>query len=177
MTGSLYERIRRILNEELIKRMLTKYFVEKGIAKENFNSNIYPPIIQDLTARIPQLVDKVEIEASVRDFNPQSGRARLDWNIFVLGNQRMHIGESTHANLSELKQVTIGQMNKKSAVKNTSPKRIIEFITRILGQSEDGFIDPKQGRPSVGSPGKTGPGASSKFYAGSQGFELNRPVL
>lgn len=177
MNNTLQEVLRRLLNEELIRRLLTKYFVTKGIAQENFEAHIYPPIMQDITQMVPQLSDLVEIEASVKDFHP-SGRVKLSWNLFALGNQRMSLGESSHSNLSELKQVQLGSENKKSAVRSASPKSIIEFITKVLGTSEGGAIDPKQNKSAApgAQPQKSGPGGSSTFYAGSQGFEKNRPV-
>ena len=178
MNNSLQEVLRRLLNEELIRRLVTKYFVTKGIAKENFEAHIYPPIMQDIVQMVPQLSDLIEVEASVKDFHP-SGRVKLSWNLFALGNQRMALGESSHSNLSELKQVQLGFENKKSAIRSASPKSIIEFIAKVLGTSEGGVIDPKQNKSSApGSrPEDTGPGGSSTFYAGSQGFERNKPVL
>ena len=176
MNSSLQEVLRQLLNEELIRRLLTKYFVDKGIAKENFEANIYPPVMQDVTQLVPQLSDLVEVEASVKDFHP-SGRVKLVWNLFALGNQRLLLGESSHSNLSELKQVQVGFDNKKSAIRAASPKSIIEFVAKVLGTSKAGAIDPKQQKSATPGAPQNGPGGSSSFYAGSQGFERNKPVL
>lgn len=174
MDNSLEARIRRVLNETLIKRMLTKYFVDKGIAKEDFGSSIYPPILQDLIAMVPQLKGKIELVPSVEEMSPETGRVRLEWNLFVLGTSRMLLGESTHKNQAEVMLSNNGPLNDLATVKKASPKRLIEFISSVLGKSESGFIEPKVDTPISPAAQKSNTG---QFYGGSQGFEQNRPVL
>ena len=178
MNISLEDRIRRILNETLLRRVLTEYFKKKGIKFENFDRNVYPPMIQDMMDRIPQLMGKIEVEPHVENINPYTGKVDVGWNLFALGTQRMDLGRSTHKSHAELRRSLAGPVTKEAVTKKASPNSIIEFIVNVLGDTEDGIIDPKDDQAAMpgGQPGQQGPGSSAKFYAGSQGFEQNRPV-
>jgi hypothetical protein len=175
MNNNFDAKIRRILNEELIRRLMTKYFEDKDIAVEDFDRNIYPPILQDITYRIPQFAGKIEIVPHIEDMNPATGRIRLGWNLFVLGNKRMDIGESSHKNVAELKLNIAGPSAHSTAKKEASPNRLIEFISKMLSKSEAGYIEKGIDKPVAEPGGQVG--NSAQFYAGSQGFERNRPVL
>ena len=88
--------------------------------------------MQDITFRIPQLKGKVEVVPSVEEMNPETGRVRFEWNLFVLGTSRLLLGESTHKNQSELMMAISGPVNDLVTTKKASPKRIIEFIAHVL---------------------------------------------
>lgn len=135
----LQTRIRAALNQELIRRLLIRYFTQKGF-DENFDRKIYPPQLQDLPLQIPQLMGKIEIQPYVEDIDPNTGVIRLGWNMFVLGTRRMCLGESTHTNLSEVRTAIMGPLSALNHRTHATPRRIIEFIVKVLGQSENGDI-------------------------------------
>lgn len=169
--------IRKALQEELIRRLLRQYFDEKGITKKQLEHKAYPPMLQDLPVRIPQLQGKVEVVPFIEELDPQTGQVQVGWNLFVLGNRRMFLGQSGHKNLAELKMAMNGPTNQYPREQKVSHKQIIEFVSRVLGSSEAGKIPPKVDKPASIAPSPMGPGLSSRFYAGSQGFEQNKPVL
>jgi hypothetical protein len=137
----LQERLRTALNQELIRRLMIRYFVQKGFTEAgSFNKKIYPPTLQDLGMQIPQLIGKVEVDTAVEDIDPRTGITKLCWNLFVLGNQRMFLGFSTHTNLSEVRTAIQGPLSAIHRGSFATPKRIVNFITQILGKSENGDI-------------------------------------
>lgn len=137
----LADRIRHVLNSELIRRLLIKYFTEKGFS--NFNSPIYPPILQDMSVRIPELTNKVEMIPHVREINPATGQVTIGWNLFVLGTNRIDLGESTHNNLAELQRAIYGQQYGSTSLNDKSPADVIDFITKVLSHSQSGIITPQ----------------------------------
>jgi hypothetical protein len=139
MNLSLQDRVRTALNQELIRRLLNKYFVNKGFS-ESLDKRIYPPILQDIVAQIPQLYGKVEIVPSVEDIDPNTGVVKLNWNLFILGNSRMFLGSSSHTNLAEVRTAMISPLSSGSRQTYATPRRIIEFVSKVLGKSKSGDI-------------------------------------
>jgi hypothetical protein len=137
----LQEKVRAALNQELIRRLLNRYFVQKGYnLGEDFDKKIYPPILQDMPVQIPQMLGKLEVEPYAEDINPNTGVYKLGWNLYVLGNQRMSLGFSTHANLSEVRTAIAGPMSATSRGTFSTPRRIVNFITKVLSTSKQGDI-------------------------------------
>lgn len=165
-------KIRRLLNEELIRKLLTKYFNTKGCG--DLEKEIYPPSLQDICVQVPQIMGKVEIVPCVEDMDPFTGNVRIGWNLFVLGNNRMFLGESNHKSMTELKVKAFGPMVNEQVKTSgiVSPKNIIEFVIKILGSSKNGFVDIYANDAVI--PNLSNVGNSGQFYAGSQGFECNR---
>jgi hypothetical protein len=163
MNESTIQKVNRALNQELIRRLLVKYFVEKGA--ENFKMPVYPPALQDLVEKVPYLDGKVEIVPFAEDIDPRTGYGKLGWNLFVLGNQVMFLGYTEHSNLAELgrnigggEPISGGQSSHES-----TPERIISFITRLLGGSEAGML--RQVEPSEMNPMRVSmPNGSYGFY-------------
>jgi len=139
MNLSLQDRVRTALNQELIRRLLNKYFVNKGYS-ESLDKRIYPPILQDIVSQIPQLYGKLEIVPSVEDIDPNTGVVKLNWNMFILGNSRMYLGSSSHTNLAEIRTAMINPLSSGSRQTYATPRRIIEFISKVLGKSKNGDI-------------------------------------
>ena len=168
--SNLLTQMHTALNKEYIKRLLTQYFTQKGY-NENFDKKIYPPNIQDLPQQIPQLQNKIEIIPHVTDIDPQTGIVKIGWNLFLLGTKRIYLGESTHTNLAEIKNNIMGPLNNQTGTTHTTPKKIIEFITKTLTNSKNGNITdtpltlPKQQL-------NLGTGDQSGYYRHSQ-----RPVF
>lgn len=173
MSNQLADRIHAALNRELIKRSLVRYFKQKGFG-ENFNRNIYPPTVQDMAMMVPCLFNKIEVAPHVRDIDLQTGIVTLGWNIFVLGNKRIYLGESTHTSLNEVKASIAGPLNNqfRSSARSTTPKRIIEFITSVLSGSKSGDVSTRPQVIGTNAPIPLGMGDSSGFFRKSQ-----RPVF
>jgi len=136
------EKLRRKLNIDVARRLLIKYFVDKGF--DNFNGTIYPPLLSDMPKAIPQLFDKIEVKPHVESINTMLDSAVLGWNLFVLGNQRQYLGTTYHSNLRELAmQLHSGVIsdNSQSASHLTTPKQIVAFVVRVLETHESGLVD------------------------------------
>jgi hypothetical protein len=140
------QRIKHMTNTEVVRRGLIQYFITKGF--QSFDRLIFPPDLADLPIVLSLLSDKVEIIPHAMNIDGMSGRAELGWNLFVLGTHRMFIGKTYHNNLRELAmQIKNGDMpfnNDISASHQTTPRRIITFIIKVLGTHENGYIDLKQ---------------------------------
>lgn len=159
------DKVRDALTKEYMQRLLIKYFTEKGF--DNFNKLVYPPMLMDLGHRIPELANKVEIMPYTKEINPATGQVTIGWNYFVLGTQRMELGETTHANKQDLQNSASGPTPQSQAKKEKSPKDIIDFTMRVLGSSKAGMVRPApagyQPGPSSNRP-KMGPTASGGYY-------------
>lgn len=166
MNNTSIDRLKHKLNTEVVRRMLIRYFKGKGFA-ESFDRQVYPAILQDLTVAIPALGPKVEIEPHTVEVNPATGRAVIGWNLFVLGNHRMYLGETHHRDLTQLAhQIQNGQMvlpeggGDTSARFQSTARQVVNFITRVLAKSDAGYVDLNPGEPGGQLPsamGQVGP--------------------
>jgi len=140
------DRLKHISNTEVIRRLLIRYFVDKGF-NESFDRQVYPAVITDLVHVIPVLSNKIEIVPHAESIDPSMGKAKLGWNMFILGTHRMYLGETFHNDLHALArgiksgEIPIPEDTFSTARRQTTPKRIISFITRILGEHEEGYVD------------------------------------
>lgn len=137
----LSDKIRTAFNTELTRRLLIKYFMDKGMT-ESFEKRLYPPTLQDMTIKIPQLRGKIEIQPFVEDIDPNSGAVKLGWNLFVLGTKRMYLGESVHTSLQEVTSAIGGPLDGSRYLDYATPKRMINFIVNVLSDSKQGDIPP-----------------------------------
>jgi len=137
-------RVRHAANTEAVRRMLIKYFMDRGFA-ESFDKSVNPVTIQDLPIANAGLDTKIEIEPYAQEIDPTTSRATLGWNMFVLGNQRIFLGETHHANLLDLaRQIKAGQIIPETILgtrRCTTPRRIITFIERVLRDRTGGYVD------------------------------------
>ena len=150
MNPYMVQKIKHKLNTEAVRRMLIEYFVEKGIT--NFDTLLYPATIQDLPMRIPQLSTKAEITPHCQNIDAITNEAKLGWNLFVLGTQRMYLGETHHTDLVGLAQtLQSGAIlnDDKNATRQTTPRRIIHFITSVLGKVEGGYCNLAPGQQAM----------------------------
>lgn len=165
MDSRTVDKLKHVSNTETIRRLLIKYFFDKGFS-ESFDRQLYPSILQDLSTTIPVLMGKIEVRPFMEDLDPIGSTATLGWNLFVLGNHRMYLGQTRHNNLGELARdiktglVSVPTEGISAARKQTTPRRVVTFITRVLGNNEAGFIDlsPRQ-MPMNGDPYQFGNGA------------------
>ena len=164
------ERIKHAANNEVVRRMLIQYFLNKG-HNESFDRTINPVAIQDLPYAVFGLDSKIEIEPHANEIDPTIGKASIGWNMFVLGTQRMYLGETNHDNLLELaKQVKMGEISQDtvlSARHCTTPRRIIMFIERVLADHDSGYIDlTPRTRSPIRSPRSARPAAMASAMSG-----------
>jgi hypothetical protein len=161
---TLSNKIQLALNRELIRRLMIQYFSTKGFS-ESFDKRIHPASLVDLPSRIPRLSEKLEVTAFVKDIDPQTGTVKLGWNLFVLGTRRMYLGESTHTNLAEItSQMATSTESRGAQPSYATPKRIVEFVTKILGDSESGDITATRTRATARSVFPVSTGDTSGYF-------------
>lgn len=154
-------KIKHLANTDVVRRLLIKYFIDKGFV-ESFDRQMYPALIQDLPASIPSLSNKVEIVPNAKEIDTTLGKGILSWNLFALGTHRMYLGETYHNNLNDLcRQIKSGIIRIPDGIgtfatarKQTTPRKIIHFITRVLSSHEDGYIDLNPTTMSFRQPGE-----------------------
>ncbi len=138
------QRLAHAANVEAVRRSLIKYFIDRGFA-ESFDRSVNPIMMQDLPISILGLDSKVEIEPHAVNVDPTTNRAVLGWNMFIIGNQRIFLGETHHDNLIELaRQIKSGVIMPETAHctrRCTTPRRIVTFLERTLGENGAGYVD------------------------------------
>lgn len=155
------DRLKHVANTEVIRRLLIKYFIDKGYDR-TFDRQIYPAEVQDLPYVIPPLANKIEVVPHAKEIDSSQSKAVLGWNLFVLGSHRMYLGETHHNNLRDLSlQIRSGNIRVPEGIgtfatarKQTTPRRVIHFITRVLGNHESGYIDLNPATTSFKQPGE-----------------------
>lgn len=131
--------IQQALTIEYLRRLLVKYFVEKGF-KDDFNAPMYPAAARDIAEKIPQLQGLVEVVPHAAKVDPAIGKAVIGWNLFVLGNQRAYLGETIHNDMQALGQFLtngVGDLSNCPSRKQISPAHLISFIIRVLRSSDE----------------------------------------
>ena len=136
-------RIKHNLSTHDVRRHLIRYFVEHGVT-DSFDRLMYPAQIIDMPRSVPQLINKLDVEPHAVELDPMTSTATLGWNLFVLGSHRMFLGETKHVNLKQLAQdLKQGKVSTEGiAIKQTTPRKIINFISHVLGNSTSGYVDP-----------------------------------
>ena len=133
-----------IFNAELARKLLIKYFSEHGFA-ENFDRRVFPPLLQGIQNLIPEFNGKLELVPAVIEIDPTNGFARLGWNLFILGNQRMFLGETEHTQLHDLAK----QLDSPSGIvaednqifrRGRSARDIVNWVVKVLGRCEGGML-------------------------------------
>lgn len=150
-TGDLMvNNVVRKLNTEYARGLLVEYFISKGFT-DSFKMKLYPPSMQDLIERVPQLEGKCEIVPSADQIDPRNGYAKIRWDLYAMGNQRLFLGFSEHSDLSslarQLGQGPIISEERQSSYEST-PINIISFICRVLEASENGILRHVDVKPS-----------------------------
>lgn len=135
------DNLKRAANIYKVKKYLLDYFIRK-VGKENFNKIIDPSTVMDIVDEIPQLASRIEIVPNAVDMKLQEDMISIEWNIFVFGNKRMYLGKTNHLNIAN----TIYDLKRGNKCANingveygVSPKRIVQFVIRILEKSKDGY--------------------------------------
>lgn len=136
------DQLKRTLNTEAVRRLLVKYFIDRGCT--DFDTLVNPTMLQQLSETIPQLASRVEVVPHMRNINQFDDTAEIGWNIFVLGNHRQYLGETYHVGLQTLAgQITQGLILQEGATASrlTTPRRIINFIVRTLSSHKGGQVN------------------------------------
>jgi hypothetical protein len=153
------DHIKHVTNTEVVRRLLIKYFMDKGFT-ESFDRQMYPALMQDLPLVIPVLSNKLEIMPHAEEIDTSMGRAVLGWNLFVLGSQRMYLGETYHNSLHDLARqirsglIRVPEAGYHTARRQTTPRRVIAFITRVFGEHKHGYTDLNPATRPVMKPGE-----------------------
>lgn len=143
MDAYTVQKLKHSLNSEVVRRLLIKYFINKGFT-ESFDRLIYPAMLQDMPYVIPELYTKLEIEPYASNIDPMTDSAKIGWNLFVLGEQRMFLGETYHTGLNRLAQMIKTQSvvsENSDATRQTTPRRVVHFVTNVLKRVEAGYTD------------------------------------
>jgi hypothetical protein len=155
------DQIKHITNNEVIRRLLIRYFIDKGFDK-SFDRQMYPSIMQDLPLVIPSLSGKVEVVPHAKEIDSANSKGVLSWNCFVLGSHRMYLGDTYHNDLRDLaRQIRMGTIKPPDGIgvaaiarRQSTPRRIICFITRVLGDNESGYVDLNPTTAPARAPGE-----------------------
>lgn len=157
MDSRSIDRLKHVLNTDVVRRMLVSYFKSKGFT-ESFDRLLHPGAMQDLIQAVPTLASKVEVEPHAIEVDPGTGKAVLGWNLFVLGTHRMYLGETYHRDLLDLaRQIEAGQIvlpeGNSAARHQVTPRQVVNFVTRVLSRNESGYVDLTPPRPQSGNVG------------------------
>jgi len=171
MDNGVIDKIQHASNTEVVRRLLIKFFLDLGF-DTSFDRHVYPPALQSLVLAIPVLREKVEVIPFAVDVDNDNNRITLGWNLFVLGNHRMFLGETFHNDLSSaVDQLRSGFVTGEDgqARRQTTPRRIISFIVRVLGQNDGGYINltPPSNSPSAPAQFQKNSFRSGNFYKGT----------
>jgi hypothetical protein len=136
------ERLRRTLNANQARRRILASFHEQG---DPLEENVDAFKIAVALAAIPHLIDKVEICPAIEDYDPRTGRCVLRWNLFILGTQRMYLGETIHDRIQDVvSAVRLGNVppyKEGIVASHVTPIKVADFTARVLGGHERGYID------------------------------------
>lgn len=138
---NLSKKIETVLSKELVKNKIHSYFEAKGFDKES-EQTIYPPIMSNMQFDIPELFDKIEVKPYSIDIDPTTGIIRLGWNLFVLGQFRMYLGESQHTTLQDIRSAAMGGIDVQAPNGNkgvATPMAITKFVIDILSNTKGGL--------------------------------------
>ena len=169
MDTRLVDKLRFALNNDVAERLVLRYFMSKGFDKTQLDRLVYPPILQDMPFAITEMSDKIEIIPHVESVDPVSDTAQLGWNLFVLGTHRCYLGESFHNGLKLLAlQLQHGQViaEDQMATRQTTPRRIIKFISQVLMSHSAGYVNltPRIVPLQTGQPRASGLGMARQFW-------------
>lgn len=151
MNAILSRQIKRKLQRELIRRLLIRYFSDKGY-ENSFDMPLFPPICADLPLKLQELFNKVEIAPFVEEVDQVTSFVRIGWNLYVLGINRLYLGSTAHSSMAELRMSIGGVVNKDMPVEfTTTPAEVIDFVLKVLDTSRTGYTElPKSFRLPLG---------------------------
>jgi len=139
LSDTLADRIVDKLDSEVVRRLLLRYFFNHGV--EDMRQRVHPGIMAEIEEEVPELLGKIEIVPYAVEIDPRTSYGKFGWNLFVLGNQRMFLGFSEHPEVGTVDIKSLESLQYGGSSRNeTTPRKIIAFITRILSKTESGRI-------------------------------------
>lgn len=105
--------------------------MDKGY--DNFLVCAYPPILMDLPDKLSFLNGFVEVVNNVDDINIADGTIKVDWNMFILGVKRIHLGTTIHSNISEIDRGTVYVDNFSGPI---PINKLVDMMVDFLGESK-----------------------------------------
>ena len=170
ISDTLADRIVDKLDSEVIRRLLLRYFFNHGV--EDMRQRVYPGIMVAIEEEVPELLGKIEVVPYAAEIDPRTGYGKFGWNLFVLGNQRMFLGYTEHPEVGGVDLKSLESLQHEGTSRNeTTPQKIIAFVTRVLGKVESGRIRkvPQIQKPMMTTAANTG---SAQFFTPNR---LGRP--
>lgn len=141
MDLKLTNRITNLMHAALTRKLLTRYFMTKGIEESNWDKPLSPQTLSDLPQAVPELHQKVEVIPYVMKLDPLTGLTEVGWNLFVLGSKRMYLGRTKHKSLGELTNLAGPSEADNAIEKASSARRVIQYIVDMLKASEEGRLE------------------------------------
>jgi len=138
VSNTLAKRIFSQLNAEIIRRLLLQYFYNKGI--ENVDNLVHPALMSDIHEQIPELINKIEVIPHADEIDPTTGYTKLGWNMFVLGNKKLFLGYTEHANATGLDFNRPETLAESPARDHLTARKIIKFVVNSTKGLEAGRI-------------------------------------
>ena len=139
MNVNLVNTVKHALVMETVRKSLYQFFENRNL---DLDAIIYPPLIRDINKEVEVVGNKIEIIPHVVDIDPTTNYVRIGWNLFVLGTNRMYLGDTVHRSLSQLDQQVEDPLFSGSAEPLRTPRQIVEFIVSVM-------FKHKLGRPGV----------------------------
>ena len=154
--------------------MILQSFKDQG---ESLEDAVDPIAVSAAIGVIPQLIDKVEISPTVHYFDPRTNKCVIRWNLFVLGTNRMFLGETSHNNIGDaVADIRSGtSVDNDNNIKNmsVSPLKIAKFVSTVLLKHEDGYIQWDNGlKPAYPVPPLGTNSINSMFSPGTSMYRL-----
>ena len=177
MDVTLANKIQRQLQRELVRRQLIEYFTLKGY-EGNFNRPLYPPSCWDLSVKVKDLFNKIEIVPYSEETDVSTGVVKLGWNLYVFGTNRLDLGYTMHTNAADVQRAALGESQSDMPIEyTTTPHEVIDFVLEVLDNNKTGYnklpqndripagaLEIPLGTSKARSP-RVGPTASGAFYA------------
>lgn len=145
ISNTLKERFKRATNANIARRLILQSFQDQ-------ENDLYQPVdaidVATAISQIPQLIDKTEISPTVHSYDPRTGKAIIRWNLFVLGINRMYLGDTKHESINDACMAIRSGQNLNGIAKANNidslyitPIKVANFVSRILKKHEEGYID------------------------------------
>lgn len=136
MNSKLLKEIQQAVAKEVAKKALQVYFEGKGFKTPD--SLVIPSQISDISLGVPEFGNRLEVVGYNEQYDPFTGVAKVGWNLYVNGSNRMYLGETVHNSVSDLIGSNIPQHADLARPEHTVGE-ICSFIMKVFRASEDGF--------------------------------------
>lgn len=136
MNSKLLKDIQQVVAKEAAKKALQLYFENKGF--KNPDALVIPSQISDISLGVPEFGNRLEVVGYNEQYDPFTGVAKVGWNLYVNGSNRMYLGETVHNSVSDLISGNTPQHADLATPEHTV-NEICSFIMKTFNASKDGF--------------------------------------